>query len=167
MKRRAFLAVVPAALVAGCGFKLRRVEGMPFASLFINAPAGGAVAQRIRSSLARSGHTRLVESASDAEAVLRLDQEVRSKTILSLSGAGRVTEYRLGLQLSYSVSDRAGGVLAATETIELNRDMTYDDAQVLAKGAEEQLLYRDMEDSAARRILRRLQAISPGYGVEP
>lgn len=164
MKRRAFLAVVPAALVAGCGFKLRRVEGMPFASLFINAPAGGAVAQRIRSSLARSGHTRLVESASDAEAVLRLDQEVRSKTILSLSGAGRVTEYRLGLKLTYSVSGSEGRVWAAAETIELIRDMTYDDAQVLAKAAEEQLLYRDMEDNAALRILRRMQGITFGKG---
>jgi LPS-assembly lipoprotein len=40
--------------------------------------------------------------------------------------------------------------------------MTYDDAQVLAKAAEEQLLYRDMEENAAQRILRRLQAIKPG-----
>ena len=167
MRRRLFLAAIPAALVAGCGFRLRRVEGMPFSTLYVDAPAGSAVAQRIRSSLARSGHTRLAEPASEAEAVLRLSEEVRSKAILALSGAGRVTEYRLGLQLTYSVSGTAGGVLAANETIELNRDMTYDDAQVLAKGAEERLLYRDMEDSAARRILRRLQAISPGDGGEP
>ena len=167
MKRRLFLAAIPALLAAGCGFKLRRLDGMPFASLFIDAPAGSVVAQRIRSSLTRSAHTRLTATAGEAEAVLKLDQEVRSKTILSLSGAGRVTEYRLGLQLAYSVSDREGSVLAAAETIELNRDMTYDDTQVLAKGAEEQLLYRDMEDSAALRILRRLQAASPGDGVEP
>jgi len=32
---------------------------------------------------------------------------------------------------------------------------------VLAKGAEEQLLYRDMDDNAAQRIMRRLQAIKP------
>ncbi len=167
MKRRLFLAAIPALLAAGCGFKLRRLEGVPFASLFIDAPAGSAVAQRIRSSLTRSAHTRLTATAGEAEAVLKLDQEVRSKTILSLSGAGRVTEYRLGLQLAYSVTDKEGAVLAAAETIELNRDMTYDDAQVLAKGAEEQLLYRDMEDSAALRILRRLRAVSPGDGVEP
>jgi LPS-assembly lipoprotein len=167
MKRRLFLAAIPVLLAAGCGFKLRRLDGMPFASLFIDAPAGSVVAQRIRSSLTRSAHTRLTATAGEAEAVLKLDQEVRSKSILSLSGAGRVTEYRLGLRLAYSVSDKEGGVLAAAETIELNRDMTYDDTQVLAKGAEEQLLYRDMEDSAALRILRRLQAVSPGGGVEP
>lgn len=166
MKRRLFLAALPAVLVAGCGFKLRRVEGLSFGSLFIDAPAGSAVAQRVRSGLARSGHVRVVETAGEAEAVLSVGQETRSKVILSLSGAGRVTEYRLGLQLTYSVSHREGRVLADAETIELQRDMTYDDAQVLAKGAEEQLLYRDMEESAALRILRRLQRIPPAADGE-
>jgi LPS-assembly lipoprotein len=166
MTRRLFLVALPALLVAGCGFKLRRVESLAFGSLYIDAPAGSAVAQRVRSSLERGGQVRLVATAAEAEAVLRVGQEVRSKVILSLSGAGRVTEYRLGLQLSYSVSGREGRALADPETIELQRDLTYDDAQVLAKGAEEQLLYRDMEDSAALRILRRLQRIAPAADGE-
>ncbi len=162
MKRRLFLAAIPGVLAAGCGFKLRRVSGVPFASLYIDAPAGSEVAQRIRDAVSRDRSTRLAASASEAEAVLQIGQAVRSKTILSLSGAGRVTEYRLGLKLNYSVSGPDARIWAAEETIELNRDMTYDDAQVLAKGAEEQLLYRDMEENAALRILRRLQGIDTG-----
>jgi LPS-assembly lipoprotein len=161
MNRRLFLAAVPALLAAGCGFQLRRLDEVPFASLYLDAPHGGAVAQRIRSALTASKQTRLAASAAEAEAVLVLGQETRSKTILSLSGAGRVTEYRLGLRLTYGISDKDGRTLTADEVIELNRDITYDDAQVLAKSAEEQLLYRDMEDSAARRIMRRLQSIGP------
>ena len=164
MNRRLFLAVLPAALAAGCGFQLRRLEGMPFASLYVDAPAGSAVAQRIRSSLTAGKITRLAATAGEADAVLKLTQETHKKTILSLSGAGRVTEYRLSLQLGYTVSSKDGRALAAPEVIELNRDMTYDDTQVLAKGAEEQLLYRDMDDNAALRIVRRLQAIKPGSG---
>ncbi|HJX58699.1 MAG TPA: LPS assembly lipoprotein LptE [Thiobacillus sp.] len=162
MNRRLFLAVVPALLAAGCGFQLRRLDEVPFTSLHVDAPYDGAVAQRIRSALTASKQTRLAASAAEAEAVLVLGQETRSKTILSLSGAGRVTEYRLGLQLTYGINDKDGRTLAAAETIELSRDITYDDAQVLAKSAEEQLLYRDMDDSAARRIMRRLQSIGPG-----
>jgi LPS-assembly lipoprotein len=165
MNRRHFLALVPAALAAGCGFQLRRMEGIPFASLYVDAPSGSAVAQRIRNLLVSNKNTRLAAAAGEAEAVLKLASEARSKTILSLSGAGRVTEYRLGLHLSYSVSSRDGRILAEPETIELNRDMTYDDALLLAKGAEEQLLYRDMEEDAARRIVRRLQSIKPGNGT--
>ena len=162
MNRRFFLAAIPAALATGCGFQLRRMDGVPFASLYVDAPHGGAVAQRIRSALISNKQTRLAASAAEAEAVLVLGQETRSKTILSLSGAGRVTEYRLGLQLTYAINDKDGRTLAAAETIELTRDITYDDAQVLAKSAEEQLLYRDMDDNAARRIMRRLQSIGPG-----
>lgn len=162
MNRRLFLAAIPAGLATGCGFQLRRLDEVPFSSLYIDAPHGGAVAQRIRSALISNKHTRLAASAAEAEAVLVLGQETRSKAILSLSGAGRVTEYRLGLQLTYGISDKDGRALAADETIELNRDITYDDAQVLAKAAEEQLLYRDMDDNAARRIMRRLQSIKPG-----
>ena len=162
MNRRLFLAAIPAVLATGCGFQLRRLDEVPFASLYVDAPHGGAVAQRIRSALISNKQTRLAASAAEAEAVLVLGQETRSTTILSLSGAGRVTEYRLGLQLTYAINDKDGRTLAAAETIELTRDITYDDAQVLAKSAEEQLLYRDMDDNAARRIMRRLQSIGPG-----
>lgn len=166
MNRRHFLALVPAALASGCGFQLRRMEGIPFASLYVDAPSGSAVAQRVRTALAANRNTRLAAAPGEAEAVLKLASEAHSKTILSLSGAGRVTEYRLGLHLSYSVSSsRDGRILAEPETIELNRDITYDDALLLAKGAEEQLLYRDMEEDAARRIVRRLQSIKPGNGT--
>jgi LPS-assembly lipoprotein len=161
MKRRLFLAAFPAALLAGCGFKLRRLEDMPFSSLYLDAPSNSAVAVRIRSSLARSKITRLTATAAEAEAVLKLSNEERSKIILSLSGAGRVTEFRLGLRLTYSLVANDGRSLAAPETLELIRDMTFDDTQVLAKAAEEELLFRDMVDNAAQRILRRLQSINP------
>src|SRR5512135_3438905 len=105
MKRRLFLAAVPALLAAGCGFQLRRFDGLPFASLYIDAPAGSVVAQRIRSILRANRKTPLAATADEAEAVLKITPEERTKVILSLSGAGRVTEYRLGLKLSYSVDD--------------------------------------------------------------
>jgi LPS-assembly lipoprotein len=161
MNRRLFLVLTPALLAAGCGFRLRRHDGVPFASLYIDAPAGNAVAQRLRVLLQTGGHTRLTASAEEAEAVLRLGVDRRAKTILSLSGAGRVTEYRLSLEIGYSIVDREGQPLAESETIELARDLTYDDAQLLAKGSEEELLYRDMDESVALRILRRLQALRP------
>ena len=164
MNRRLFLAALPAALVAGCGFQLRRQSGVPFASLYIDAPSGGAVAERLRSSLARSKTTRLAAAAGEAEALLKLGTEERKQTILSLSGAGRVTEYRLTLTLTYAVMGQGEQVWAAPETIELIRDMTYDDTILLAKAEEQQLLYRDMEEGAALRILRRLQNIHTGNG---
>ena len=164
MNRRLFLSAVPVALLAGCGFQLRRLDGIPFASLYVDAPADSEVSQRVIAALKANKAIRFAGHADEAEAVLKLDKENRSKTILSLSGAGRVTEYRLGLSVSYTLRAKGERELAVPETIELSRDMTYDDSKLLAKSSEEALLYRDMEDSAARQIIRRLQAIKPGGG---
>jgi LPS-assembly lipoprotein len=161
MNRRLFLALIPAALAAGCGFQLRRYDGLPFASLYIDAPAGSLVAQRLHSMLASDKTTKLAATAAEAEAVLKITHEERVKSILTLTGGGRVSEYRMTLNLSYFVIGKGGSVLAEPETLELNRAMTYDDSLLLAKGAEEQLLYRDMDDNAAIRIVRRMQTIKP------
>ncbi|MBU2640421.1 MAG: LPS assembly lipoprotein LptE [Thiobacillus sp.] len=163
MKRRLFLALLPAALAAGCGFQLRRYDGLPFGSLYIDAP-GSAVTQRLRVMLATDKAVRLTDTAGEAEAVLKITQEERIKSILTLTGGGRVSEYRLSLKLAYVVLARDGRVLAAPESLELQRIMTYNDALLLAKGAEEQLLYRDMDDDAALRIVRRMQTLKPDNG---
>ena len=52
-------------------------------------------------------------------------------------------------QVAYRDSDR---------TLELTRDVTYSDADVLAKESEEQLLYRDMQGDMVQQIIRRLSA---------
>ena len=118
MNRRFFLAAVPALLATGCGFQLRPSADIPFASLYVDAPSGSLVAQRIRNSLTTNRKTRLAVNAKEAEAVLKISQEERTKVILSLSGAGLVTEYRLGLRLTYAVTGKEGRSLAALEVIE-------------------------------------------------
>lgn len=161
LTRRGFLLGAGAAsLLAGCGFSLRRLDGMPFATLYLDAPPASVAALRLRKLLGTDGSVKLVDKPADAEAVLTLAAEDRRRVILSLSGAGRVTEYRLEYRLQFSLAGKAGRPSFVPEQIELTRDFTYDDAQLLAKGAEEQLLYRDMEDDAVQRIVRRLRSLS-------
>jgi LPS-assembly lipoprotein len=161
MNRRLFLALLPAALAAGCGFQLRRYDGLPFASLYIDAPGGSTLAQRLRTMLATDKTTKLTATPAEAEAVLKITQEQRVKSILTLTGGGRVSEYKLDLKLSYTILAHDGHELASPESFELVRSMTYSDSLLLAKGAEEQLLYRDMDDDAALRIVRRMQTLKP------
>ena len=161
MKRRNFLMLAPAVLLGGCGFKLRRLEGIPFARLRLDAPPGSAVGELIRKALVSGGYVKLVDTADQAEAVLHLGAESSSKSILSLSGAGRVTEYRLLYRVSYSVATPEGRPWIEPEMIELTRSYTYSDTAFLAKSAEENLLYRDMQYQASQQILRRLRSLKP------
>ena len=145
-------------LLTACGFHLRGEYNVPFASVFLSATGASQVAVTLRRELNNSP-TKLMPSAKDAEAQLNITGEKRERIILSLSGAGRVREYQLKLYVRYQLVDSKGAVAIPTSEIQLQRIMTYDDSQVIAKQQEEAMLYKDMEQDAANQILRRIAAI--------
>ncbi len=159
MKRRTFLTLVTALPLAGCGFQLRGAHAIPYRSLYLDAPQDSQTAKQLARALHSQGVV-LAETAKDAEAMLKISQEVQKRSILSLSGGGRVREYRLNYTLNYSLTGRDGREIYPDSSIQLNRDFTYDDNQYLAKTAEEDFLWRDLRDDAVQQILRRLA--SPG-----
>jgi LPS-assembly lipoprotein len=147
-----------AALLSACGFHLRGEYNVPFASVFVAAPATSQVAKRLQRELTNSP-TKLTTAAKDAEAQLNIVEEKRDRLILSLSGAGRVREYQLKLTVRYQLVESKGVVAIPTSEVQLQRILTYDDSQVIAKQQEEAMLYQDMERDAAGQILRRMTAI--------
>lgn len=158
MRREAIKLILGgAALLAagGCGFQLRGAHAIPYRSIYVSAPKDSLAARDLAKAL-RSQGIALPENAKEADAVLKLLEEKRTRSILSLSGGGRVREYRLNYTLSYSVTDKEGREIYPVATIQSSRDFTYDDNQYLAKAAEESFLYRDLQDEAVQRILRRL-----------
>lgn len=155
MKRRAFLALLPALPLAGCGFQLRGAHAIPYRSIYVDAPKNSKTARELNKAL-RSQGIALPERAKEADVVLKLLEEKRSRSILSLSGGGRVREYRLNYTVSYSLTDKEGHEVYPASTIQSSRDFTYDDNQYLAKTEEETFLYRDLQDEAIQQILRRL-----------
>lgn len=158
MRREAIkfiLAGLAATAMAGCGFRLRGAYTIPYRSIYVDAPAGSKTARQLANALRSQGVT-VTDAAGEAEARLKFTQEAQSRSILALSGGGRVREYRLTYTLGYSLTDKAGREILPPATIQLNRDFTYDDSQYLAKTAEESFLYRDLQDDAVQQILRRL-----------
>ena len=57
---------------------------------------------------------------------------------------------------SYRVHDGKGGEYVPPSVVQLQRDITYSDSEILAKEAEEQLLFRDMQSDLVQQVLRRL-----------
>ncbi len=157
---RLVFAVVLATALAGCGFQLRGKADLPFETLYIES-ANPVLVADLQRAVASGSRARAVTRPGDAQAVLRITGESREKRILSLSGAGRVREYLLVYRLAFRVTDRQNRPMLAEQQIELRRDMTYDDALVLAKASEEEMLYRDMQSDVIFQILRRLDAARP------
>lgn len=149
--------VLAATLAAGCGFKIRGQASLPFETLYV--PPGSALAVELKRNVAAGTRTRLVEAQADAQAILGFTQELREKLVLSFNTEGRVREYQLRYRVGYRLSDREGrDYIPATEIV-LTRDISFNDAQVLAKEAEEALLFRDMQSDMVQQILRRLAAV--------
>ncbi|MGQ9686829.1 MAG: LPS-assembly lipoprotein LptE [Thiobacillaceae bacterium] len=148
----------------GCGFHLRGQPSLPFDSVYVDAARGSALAPLLTQHLRLNGK-RVLDNAAGAQVVIRIDQETRNKEILSLSGGGKVREYRLGYRLVLSATDGKGGLILAPTELKLTRDYSYDDAQVLAKAGEEVELMRDMEQDMLRQVVRRLA--SPGLKLRP
>ena len=142
-------------LLAGCGFQLRGVADVPFESLYVpNATSG--IALDLKRNIQAGTRVQVVDDAKSAEAVMHFTEETRQKEILSLTGTGRVREFQLRYQLVFRVHDGKGAEYVAPTTLLLTRDMSFSDAEVLAKEAEEQLLFRDMQADMVQQMLRRL-----------
>lgn len=141
-------------LLAGCGFQLRGAAELPFAS--IHVPGSGGIALELRRNIQSGSRTAVLEDPKQAQALLDVMHEVRQKEILSLTTEGRVREFRLLYRVGFRVHDGKGGEFVPPATLQVARDMTYSDAQLLAKEAEEQLLYRDMQHDMVQQIMRRL-----------
>ena len=150
--------VLLALLLAGCGFHLRGSVAVPFDTLYIpNAKSG--IALELKRNIEAGTSVKVVDDPKTADAVLELTGENREKIILSLTGTGRVREFRLRYTVNYRVHDAKGVNYVPATLVQLSRDVTYNDADILAKESEEQLLFRDMQSDMVQQVMRRLASI--------
>jgi LPS-assembly lipoprotein len=146
--------------LAGCGFRLRGTAELPFQSLYVPGANTGIGLDLKRNIEAGTG-AKVVDTPTAAEAVLVFTQEVREKEILSLTSTGRVREFTLRYRVGFRVHDGKGTDYVPPSVVQLTRDVTYNDAEILAKEQEEQLLFRDMQSDMVQQIMRRLAAAKP------
>ena len=150
-------------LLAACGFHLRGQGGFtfPFQTLFIQTSNANAPFILDLKRAVQLYDVKLVDSPENAQLTLHIVSETMSKQILSLSDAGRVREYQLNYRVSLRAYDIKQQEWVPADEIVLQRYLSYDNTQVLAKEMEETLLYQDMRKDAVQQILRRLSLAKP------
>jgi LPS-assembly lipoprotein len=154
------LVVALALALASCGFRIRGTADLPFESLYLPGANTGIGLDLKRHIEAGTG-AKVVDNPAAAQAVMVFTEEAREKEILSLTSTGRVREFQLRYRVGFRVHDGKGADYVPSNVIQLTRDVTYNDAEILAKEQEEQLLFRDMQADMVRQILRRLAAAKP------
>ncbi len=153
------LLLLTVLLLSACGFHLRGYAGMPFEKLYLNAADPGTpFIADLRRTL-EANKVKLVTTAEQADVVLNIVSEIPDKQILTLGSGGRVTEFRLSYRVSLRAYDLKQHELIPAAEIVQHRDYSYDDKLVLAKEAEETLLYQSMRSDMIQQIVRRLSRI--------
>jgi LPS-assembly lipoprotein len=162
MRRRALLVLAPAAaLVAGCGFQLRRPPELPFSRLALSGFAPRSpLADELKRTLAQT--VEVVEQMSQAEAVLQSLVDRREKSVTASTAAGQVRGIQLRVRFEFRLVTPGGREYIPDTVLQLARDMSYSETFALAKEQEEQQLYAAMQTDIVQLLMRRLAEVKKG-----
>lgn len=156
------------AALAGCGFKLRSSRVLPFATIAITPENAGGVSGDLARYLGDA--VRPVAPRADGtvpEVILDILQESREKIVVGVNTSGQVREYELRMRVTFQLRSSHGEKLIESSIIEQHRSISFSESAVLAKEAEETLLYRDMQSDVVQQLLRRLAAVKTAQPAVP
>ena len=158
------LLLLLALSLSACDFHLRghNLQGasFPFSSVYLKSATPSPFVSDLQNSL-ELYKIQLTATAAEADLTLEVVSEASGRQILALSGAGQVREFQLYYRVSLRAYDKQMQDWLPADEISLQRSLTYDDAQILAKEQEEALLNRDMRSDAVQQVMRRLSRAKP------
>ena len=135
-------------IISACGFQLRGNIQANFDSISIS---GGTSTfnKTLQRKFRQAGIS--IKSPTEAEKVVEIIVNKFTKTILTLTGTGAVSEYQLDYDVNYRFKNK-DGAWNLPVTIEASRTYTYDDSDILAKDEEEKRLVSGMEDQLIKTM---------------
>jgi LPS-assembly lipoprotein len=152
------LSLAPMAAVAGCGFRLRGAPDFAFDTLHVAAAPSSLVGNELRRNVAAGGNVQVVPP-QQAQVILDVLGEQREKVVVGLNASGQVREFQLRSKLRFRLRTAQGKELIPETELTQQRDVSFNESLVLAKEAEDALLYRDMQTDLVQQIMRRLGAV--------
>ena len=165
MKRHSAIALallLAVTLLSSCGFHMRGSaahDKLPFKSIHIVIPDSSTFGIELKRNLRATGDTIVVADPKNAQVIMDVTGEKKSKAILSLNVQGRVREYTLVYELRFRVRDSKNKQILAPTRMALSRTLIFSESHALARENEEEMLYRDMQTDLVQQVMRRLSAM--------
>jgi LPS-assembly lipoprotein len=158
--RAVLVTVLATTLVMGCGFKLRNSQNFAFQTVAVTPEAGGAVAAELIRNFGDAVRPVAPPKGGELpEVIVDILQEQREKTVVGVNATGQVREFQLRIKVKFRMRTPQGRELIPETEITQQRDISFNESAVLAKEAEEGLLYRDMQSDIVQQLLRRIAAV--------
>ncbi len=159
LSRRTFV-LASALLLSGCGWHLRGVQSIPLASVYLKFGENSALGATFRRNLLARTDLNIVPTPEEAEAIFELPVMSRSQTVLAYNSEGQARIYDLKLTAAYRLTLQNGAEIIPLTTVSATRELNWDERDWNGKAQQEQLLYREMENSLIQQIVSSLAHIT-------
>lgn len=162
MRRRLLLSLSSALALGACGFRLRGAPELAFQTLYVSVAENSSLGNELKRNLASLGAVQLITDVAQkpkAQAILDVLSETREKNVVGVNASGQVREFQLRVRVNFRLSTPQGVELIPATELFQQRDISFNESAVLAKEAEEGLLYRDMQTDIVQQLMRRLAAV--------
>jgi LPS-assembly lipoprotein len=147
-------------LLTACGFHLQGRQPLPaqFAYTYVDTKDEQTdFVQDLRKALLAS-KVNVIRTKNSSTAVVEVHEDELTERILSVSAQNIPTEYELTYKVTFSViSD--GKTLIDKDEISATRDISFDEAQLLAKEREQEILRAALARDLVALVMRRLAAL--------
>jgi LPS-assembly lipoprotein len=155
------IAVASLALLLGaCGFHLQGRQPLPqaFQYTYIDTRDEQTdFVQDLRKALIAS-NVNVIRTKGSSGATISVHDDELTERILSVSARNIPTEYELTYRVKFSVTS-GGKTLIDQEEISATRDISFDEAQLLAKEREQEILREALARDLVALVMRRLSAL--------
>jgi LPS-assembly lipoprotein len=149
-----------ALLLSSCGFHLQGSQPLPatFAFTYIDTKDEQTdFVQDLRKALI-SARVKVIRTQGSAGATISVHEDELTERILSVSARNIPTEYELTYKVTFSVVS-SGNTLIDKEEITATRDISFDEAQLLAKEREQEILREALAHDLVALVMRRMAAL--------
>jgi LPS-assembly lipoprotein len=165
---RIFCLLGLALAVTGCGFHLQGAGSLPpaMSRTFIETKRPHSQFLTTLTDVLRQRGSDVLTATADDAAVLNIVADDTGQRVLSVSARNIPREYEIYYAVTFSLQIEGQSVIDE-ETLVVTRAYTYDETQVLAKAAEEDVLRQALAEDLARRVVRRIEAIGTTAAVVP
>jgi LPS-assembly lipoprotein len=165
---RAALALAWVLAAAGCGFHLQGAGTLPpaMARTFVDTDRPHSEFLVSLTEVLRQRGAEVLAAPADGAAVLDITSDETGQRVLSVSARNIPREYEVFYAVTFSLRVGAESLIT-NESLVVTRSYTYDETEVLAKAAEEQILRDALAQDLARRVMQRIQSLSTTAALSP
>ena len=157
-----------AVAAAGCGVHLQGAGSLPasMARTYVDTERPHSEFLLTLTDVLRQRGAEVLDAPAEGAAVLDITVDETGQRVLSVSARNIPREYEVYYAVTFSLRVGAESLIN-NESLVVTRAYTYDETQVLAKAAEEEILREALASDLARRVMQRIQALGATAALPP